>query len=136
MLETRRKQLILLLVLLAVHSTGVAVALIALPPSALEFFGYSGYSGRFFQMQGGVFHLVMAVIYLLAALDLDKSDRLVFATITAKTIAFVFLCTYFLFVEPIVTVLLSGLGDGAMGLAVWILYKRHAARRHSDSAIE
>lgn len=113
----------ILLWLIAIHSLGVGLVLIVLSPSALELFGYVGYSGRFFQMQGGVFHVVMVIFYLLAARALPDTT-LVDAIVAVKLMAAVFLVSYYLFFEPISVIMLSGLADGGMGLAVLVLRLR------------
>jgi len=123
--DARRMQLFILLWLIAIHSLCVGVALIVLPTSALETFGYEGYSGRFFQVQGGVFHLIMVVFYVLAARELGRSSMLIFATIGIKTVATVFLLSFFWLVESNPVILWSGLADGGMGLAVFILHRRY-----------
>ena len=118
--------------LVALHSLGVGVMLIALPPSVMASFGYATVTERFFQVQGGVFHFVMVVAYVMAARDLRGGDPLgVFAS-TVKFMATVFLVVYWLAVDPILVVLLSGLGDGAMAVLLWWLYAQH--RRATGAA--
>jgi signal transduction histidine kinase len=82
-----RKQLFVLLWLVAIHSIGVAFGLIFLPPEYLHYFGFADYSGRFFMMQSGVFHIVMSVAYLMAAYQFWCSTGLVYFAII--TIAYV-----------------------------------------------
>ena len=56
----------IILWIFVLHTTGVATGLCLLPTEYLVYFGFEGYQGHFFQTQAGVFHLVMAVAYLLA----------------------------------------------------------------------
>jgi hypothetical protein len=104
--------------LVAVHSLVVGVFLIVLPSSWLPFFGYIGYRRTFFQVQGGVFHLVMALSYSCAACDPIREKTLVIISLCAKGIAAIFLLLYYLFVESIWIVLLSAAGDALMGVII------------------
>ncbi len=128
---SNRTLLVLLLWLFVIHSTTVAVLLIFLPQSSLDFFGYIGYQGRFFQVQGGIFHLVMAVAYLLAAIKTDKANLIIIFIIIAKTIAAIFLVTYFFMGEHIWVLLPSAIGDGAMAVLLYIFYKNYSMGKNN-----
>ncbi len=119
-----KKYLSYFLFLISVHSFAVGVGLLFISPAILEFFGLVDYKESFFQAQGGVFHIAMSVAYVMAGLNLEKSLRLIQFIIAVKFIAFVFLIVYYLFVLSAWLILLSGIGDGLMGLIVFILYKR------------
>ena len=125
-----RTLLTVLLYLISLHSFCVGLALIILPLSTLEFFGYEGYAGNFFKAQGGVFHIVMSIIYLVAARDVDKNRILIYLTLTAKFIATVFLLGYYMIFEQIWMVLVSGIGDFLMGICVLMLWR--AYRKNKD----
>jgi hypothetical protein len=101
----------------------VGLALIMLPLSVLEYFGYEGYAGNFFKAQAGIFHVVMSIVYFIAARDIDKYRILIYLTLTAKFIATVFLLGYYLIFEQIWMVLVSGIGDFLMGLCVLLLWR-------------
>jgi hypothetical protein len=103
----------------------VGLALIILPLSILENFGYEGYTGDFFKVQGGIFHVVMSIIYFIAARDIDKFRILIYLTLTAKFIATVFLFGYYFIFEQIWMVLISGIADFLMGLCVLLLWRMH-----------
>jgi len=107
--------------LVAIHSILVGLGLMFLPISVLEWFGFV-IEEKFFTVQGGVFHIVVSVAYIMAALNIPNSPRLIMFSFTAKFIATVFLFTYFFLVNPIITVLLSGVGDFLMGVVIFILY--------------
>jgi hypothetical protein len=66
----------------------------------------------------------MSVAYTMAGLKVEKSIRLIQFIIAVKLLAFMFLFSYYLFVLPAWLILLSGIGDGLMGLIVFILYQR------------
>jgi hypothetical protein len=117
-----------LLYLIALHSFCVGLALIVLPLSTLESFGYEGYAGNFFKAQGGIFHIVMSIIYLIAARDIDKNRILIYITLTAKFIATVFLLGYYFIFEQIWMVLASGIGDFLMGICVLLLWRAYRKR--------
>lgn len=110
--------------LVCLHSVAVGLALIALPSSWLGWFGFTPDPYRFFTTQGGVFHLVMAIAYAMAARDPLGHDGLMNLIIAAKTIAFIFLSAFFLFFERISVIALSGMADGVMALVLmWLVMK-------------
>ncbi len=113
-----------LLYLIALHSFIVGFALVIIPIDALDFFGYNNYEGSFFKVQGGVFHLVMALIYFIAARDLSRNRILIYLTIIFKFTATAFLFSYYLFIDRIWMVAASGAGDFIMGILVLMLFLR------------
>ena len=127
--ESYPRILSLLLWLFTVHSAMVGIALILIPFQLLEFFGYFGYSGIFFKTQGGVFHVVMAVAYGLAAINLEKAHFVIVFIIAAKSMATLFLLTYYFWIEPIWTVFFSALGDGAMAAVLYLVYSKYRQLR-------
>jgi len=116
-----RTRLSLLMGLIALHSLLVGIGLILLPADVMSrFFGFHLFGEKFFPVQGGVFHLVMAVAYAMAALHPVRDRALLVFSAAAKGMAFCFLLLYFMLVDPVPLVLLSGIGDGVMGaLIVW-----------------
>jgi hypothetical protein len=125
-----RTLLSVLLYLIALHSFCVGLALIILPLSVLEHFGYEGYTGDFFKVQGGIFHVVMSIIYFIAARDIDKFRILIYLTLTAKFIATIFLFGYYFIFEQIWMVLISGIADFLMGLCVLLLWRIYQKKLH------
>jgi len=117
-------QLKIFLRLIALHSFLVGVGLIFFPPSYIELFGFKNYSFSFFQVQGGIFHIVMFVAYLMATKYMYKSAGLICFSITAKTIATVFLLVYYLFFENSWMIIMSAVGDGLMAYILYYLYMR------------
>ncbi|MFH2144156.1 MAG: hypothetical protein ABIJ97_17145 [Bacteroidota bacterium] len=118
--------------LIAIHSFVVGIFLIFLPSSQVHIFGFEEHYGNFFRAQGGVFHLVMSVVYLMAAIDIYKSHNLITVSIIAKMIATLFLLIYYFAVNNIWTVLFSGIADFLMGFILIILYlnfKKIVARK-------
>jgi hypothetical protein len=110
------------LILVAIHSIVVGLCLIASPVSMIEWLGFP-MKEKFFAVQGGVFHLVVSVAYLMAARDIIGGKNLVIFSILAKLIATIFLFTYYIAINPILLVLLSGIGDMIMGIIIYLLYK-------------
>lgn len=109
------------MLLVAIHSFMVGLSLILLPGELIALFGFNKIEKNFFQCQGGVFHIVMCIAYIGAAFHPVKNFQFIQMSILAKLIATIFLISYFLFVNQISTVLLSGLADFAMGiLLIWI----------------
>jgi len=111
----------LLLYLFAIHSLTAGLLLIILPEDSLAYFGFI-ITNRFFTTQSGIFHVVMAVCYILAAQNLDSGGILISFIIIAKSIAAVFLLTYYLFVEHILLIIIFGFGDLIMAIVLWIAY--------------
>ena len=118
-----RSVLKVLLYLFALHSVIAGFLLIALPGEGLAQLGFP-VSNRFFTTQSGVFHIVMAVCYVMAADDPEKSRLLINFIIVAKLIASIFLMTYFFIIERIILVLIFGTGDFLMAIVLWSLYSR------------
>jgi len=117
----KKKALSYFLVLVCLHSFSVGIILIFANSSFLNYLGFDVLDTSFFQMQGGVFHLVMSVCYGLAALEINKFRGLIILSITAKFIATTFLFIYYVFIESIWIYLLAGLGDFSMGIVILVL---------------
>ncbi len=127
-----RERLRALLVMVALHSAGVGVGLILALPPVMTFMGFGTIHEPFFPAQGGVFHLVMTVAYLLPAAAPERYEPILVLVVATKMIATVFLFSFWLFVEPIWMVLFSGLTDLAMGLLVlwaWRSWRRPTEER-------
>jgi len=107
--------------LVAIHSICFGISLLILPIRFIELFGFH-LTEKFFADQGGVFHLVVAVAYIWAALDLKNSFKLIVLSCTAKYVATIFLLSYFFFVDHKFMVIFSGLADFLMGLTIMVLY--------------
>lgn len=112
----------LFLQLMALHSLGVGLALIVLPFGVLSWFGLTVDPYRFFSTQGGVFHIVMSIAYLMASRAPLAERSLLIFIIAAKWLAFFFLGFYFLFGEMVPTLALSAVADGVMGLIVMVFF--------------
>ena len=119
--STYRRFLIVALWLIAAHSIGFGLALIVMPGSFIEYFGFT-LPEKFFAVQGGVFHLIISFAYITAALDPEGSRKMVFLAVFTKFSATVFLFGYYLFEKSIPMVLMSGILDFLMGLTILILY--------------
>ena len=109
--------------LVVAHSVAVGLGLLLLPDLATRFAGFGPVTPPFFAHQAGVFHLVLALGYLL-----EHRRGTVTLLVTAKTTAFVFLTVSWLAGTPAWAVPLSGLADGAMALVAWWLWRRAAPR--------
>jgi hypothetical protein len=59
--------------LIALHSFIAGIGLIVMPPQLMESLGFNSGGDRFFQSQVGVFHIVMAIAYSLAAFHVRKN---------------------------------------------------------------
>ena len=108
--------------LIAIHSICFGLALIIFPSAWIEFFGFR-LEEKFFADQGGVFHLIISLAYIMAALAPETSKKFIILSCVTKFTAAVFLFSYFLFDRPIIMVFVSGLGDLLMGLAILFAYR-------------
>jgi len=111
--------------LVALHSFATGLGLIFLPGELFEKLGYSLISERFFTVQGGVFHIVMCIGYLMAANGRERFEGVVYLSITAKLFATFFLLIYSLSVSWILVVFLSGIIDFFMGIIIYFLYMKY-----------
>lgn len=80
-----------IVVLIAIHSAGVGLLLLLAPGWSAEFGGWDGISSLFFTRQAGVFHIVVAIGYLL---EYVRSGGVTFLVVT-KSVAVVFLTAAF-----------------------------------------
>lgn len=130
-LEKPDVQLKVFLWLIALHSLFVGIGLILFPPAYLEFFGFHDYTYCFFQAQGGVFHIVMCVAYLMAARYMYKSEELILFSIAAKSMGTAFLVIYFVFMEQVWMIIMSAIADGVMAFMLYYLFKRFQTSQKS-----
>ncbi|HNW75633.1 MAG TPA: hypothetical protein PKJ28_01965 [Bacteroidales bacterium] len=110
------------MLLVAIHSILVGICLIVSPVSFLEKLGFF-MEEKFFAAQGGVFHIVVSIAYLMAATNRPEKKAFVIFSFSAKFIATLFLFAYYLFVSPVLLVLLSGIGDLIMGIVIFVLFR-------------
>ncbi len=109
----------ILLRLIGLHSFIVGCALITQPAFLMKLAEFGPEYERFFPTQGGVFHIVMAVCYVMASLDLRKHYSMIVFSIAVKMIATFFLLIYYFVIDPKWIVLVSGLGDGMMAVMIY-----------------
>ena len=113
--------------LIAIHSFCFGLALIIFPCEWVEFFGFQ-LQEKFFADQGGVFHLIISLVYIMAARCPENSKPFVIIACVTKMTAAVFLLSYFTFERQIAMVLLSGIMDFSMGLAILLSYRLYLIR--------
>jgi hypothetical protein len=118
---------------IALHSFIVGLGLVIQIPGIMAWLGFGNCHEHFFPAQGGVFHIVMAIGYSLAARNPLKYQCLITFTIIVKALATVFLLSYFLLFEMIWMVLISGLTDGLMCIAVFWARTNH--QKYQESLI-
>jgi len=116
----KKHHLPFLLSLISIHSFLVGVGLILSPGELMEYIGFQFVHEKFFQVQGGVFHIIMSICYILPVISYNNFKSLIIFSIIVKMSATVFLFIYFLFFDSILCVLFSGFGDCIM--AVLLLY--------------
>jgi hypothetical protein len=114
------KLLKIFLILVALHTFCVGLGLILIPLDYFDLFGFHAYSGNFFKIQAGVFHIVMCLAYALAAMDPVRNRIMIRFAIFAKMMATVFLISYAVFIDMVWMVMASGVFDFIMGLVlIW-----------------
>jgi hypothetical protein len=111
--------------LVALHSIAMGLALIVQPALLMKLSGFSSECERFFPAQGGVFHILMAVAYIMGATNIEKYHYLTVFSIIVKALATLFLMVYCFAVEFKWIVLLSGIGDGVMGLMIFLALQNY-----------
>ena len=104
------------------------IGLLLQPAELLLWGGWGPVTEPFFAAQGGVFHLLMSVLYGYAAWRGRDQHALLTFIILVKLTAALFLLLYYFFVTAIWLVLVSGVIDGAIGLVLLMLSKRAEVR--------
>lgn len=118
----------LLVLLISLHSYIVGVLLLFGSAWAVHFGGWPDGGTLFFTRQGGVFHFIIATLYLL---DYFRRDSIL-PIVLAKSVAVVFLTVMSTQGEPWL-VPVSAVGDGAM--LVSVLAVRGLRRGHDGVAL-
>lgn len=119
------KLLSTVLVLVAIHSLAFGLTLIAQPAVLMEFAGFNPNCDHFFPAQGGVFHLLMFVVYLMGATHIEKYHLFIVFSIFVKAVATFFLMMYCFIAEFKWVIFLSGIGDGVMGLMIFLVFQHY-----------
>jgi len=117
--------------LVAIHSLGMGLILIVQPAVIMEFAGFSSDCEHFFPTQGGVFHLLMFVVYLMGAIHIEKYHYFIVFSIFVKAVATFFLMMYCFVAEFKWIVFLSGIGDGVMGLMIFLAFQYYLSSKIS-----
>jgi hypothetical protein len=112
------------LLLMALHSFFTGVGLMVQPDFLLRWGGWGEVQQTFFPAQGGVFHILMAVLYIMAAQQGSARTLLLRFTILVKSVAALFLLSYYACVEAVWLVAVSGVGDALMAVLVLLLWNK------------
>jgi hypothetical protein len=112
----------------------MGLALIIQPAVLMEWSGFGSEYERFFPAQGGVFHLLMAVAYVMGALNSKKYHYLIIFSMIVKAVATTFLLIYCFIVEFKWTIFMFGLVDGMMGVMIFIAlaYRLHFQKAYGN----
>lgn len=113
------------LVLVAIHTLAFGLTLIAQPAVLMDFAGFNPDCDHFFPAQGGVFHLLMFVVYLMGATHIEKYHLFIVFSIFVKAVATFFLMMYCFIAEFKWVIFLSGIGDGVMGLMIFLVFQHY-----------
>ena len=109
-----------IIILIALHSFGFGIALLWAPSWGLKFAGWENVQPLFFTHQGGAFHIVLAIGYLIE----HYRYRGILLLLTAKTIATIFLLGSWAMGESAWVVPFSGVADGLMGLVAFLIHRQ------------
>ena len=119
--------------LVAIHSLGMGLTLIVQPAVLMEFAGFSSDCEHFFPTQGGVFHLLMFVVYLMGAIHIEKYHYFIVFSIFVKAVATFFLTIFSFTVEFKWIVFLSGVADCVMGLMIFWVFQYYLRSKKSTT---
>lgn len=119
--------------LVAIHSLGMGLILISQPAVLMKFAGFSPDCERFFPAQGGVFHLLLFVVYLMGATHIEKYHHFIVFSIFVKAVATFFLMIYCFAAEFKWVIFLSGIGDGVMGLMIFLAFQHYLRSKKSTA---
>lgn len=111
----------LVLGLIGLHSLVLGSLMIIFAPYFLHLMGFSDSQELFFPHQSGLFLIILGIGYGLGAKDPIGNRGLVILTIISKGAAIIFLYYYALWQHAGIMVLLAGIGDTLMGIAVSVL---------------
>ena len=109
--------------------------MITQPAFLMKLAGFGQTCERFFATQGGVFHILIGVAYLMGAVNSEKYHYLIVFSIIVKAVAALFLMVYCFAVDFKWIILLSGIVDFIMGLSIFIAlqnylhYQEHISSR-------
>ena len=117
--------------LVATHSLGMGLILISQPAVLMKFAGFSPDCEHFFPAQGGVFHLLLFVVYLMGATHIEKYYYFIVFSIFVKAVATLFLTIYCFAAEFKWIIFLSGIGDGVMGLMIFWAFQYYLSSKKS-----
>ena len=118
------KILRIILKLVALHSLLVGIGLIFMPSNLIAYLGFNPCTERFFPTQGGVFHIIMAVAYLMGSSKSNKYECMIIFSIIVKLSATIFLLIYFIFITQTWMIIFSCISDCLMGIVIWWFYSR------------
>lgn len=118
------RRLSLFLWVVAAHSIFVGLVLMFQPALLIRIMGFAEIRESFFPCQGGVFHVVLAGVYIYGAIDPRKNKNMVVYAILVKMAATVFLYAYYFFIKSLWIVFLSGTIDFFMGAVIWFLMRQ------------
>ena len=119
--------------LVAIHSLVMGLTLIAQPAVLLEFAGFSPDCEHFFPAQGGVFHLLMFVVYLMGATHIEKYHYFIVFSIFVKAVATFFLTIFCFTVEFKWIVFSSGIADCVMGLMIFWAFQYYLRSKKNST---
>ncbi|MDT8322877.1 MAG: hypothetical protein RRA94_02110 [Bacteroidota bacterium] len=112
----RVRLLVIILWMTAAHSFFTGVMLFLQPAAVLRWTGFAPVGEAFFPAQGGVFHVLMSVLYAAAALRRTVWRLAAAFIIFVKASAALFLIAYYVFASPVWLILLSGVADGMIAV--------------------
>jgi hypothetical protein len=119
------KLLSTVLVLVAIHTLAIGLILIAQPAVFMELVGFRPNCEHFFPAQGGAFHLIVFVVYLMGAIHIEKYHHFIVLSIYIKAFATFFLLIYCFAAEFKWIVFISGIVDCAMGLMIFLAFQHY-----------
>lgn len=129
-LNQPKKHLSIVLWLVALHSFSMGVGLIVQPVALINFLGFGPICENFFPAQGGAFHILMGIAYLMGACNVEKYHSLIVFSIIVKTGAALFLMLYCIIADFKWFILFCAAIDATMGLLIFLSLLAYLSSNH------
>lgn len=120
------------LFLFSFQSMAVGLFLMFFPPDLMRLVGFPLIYENFFKVQSGLFHLILVIIFLLAAVDPIKNKIFVLLSIIVKFTTLSFLLSYYIFVSDYWILIIGSLNELVISGLLMFFYLK-VGKQNSDT---